>query len=113
MDMATIPLRTEADYDRALSEIEPCFTNPPPLDTPAATRFNLLAALPEKAPGSRPGAWTLSPELIEETDSLTSHLAAIDYESASNGVACAIRQKPTHHLAYILRFAEALGRDSC
>jgi antitoxin component HigA of HigAB toxin-antitoxin module len=33
--MDTIPLRTEADYERTLSEIEPYFNNPPPLDTPA------------------------------------------------------------------------------
>lgn len=47
MDMDIRPLRTEADYDWALSEIEPYFIDPPPVDTPAAARFDVLAALIE------------------------------------------------------------------
>jgi HTH-type transcriptional regulator/antitoxin HigA len=47
MDMDIRPLKTEADYDWALSEIEPYVTDPPPLDTPAAARFDVLAALIE------------------------------------------------------------------
>jgi len=38
------PLKTEADYDWALSEIEPYFISPPPFGTPAAGRFDVLAA---------------------------------------------------------------------
>jgi HTH-type transcriptional regulator/antitoxin HigA len=41
------PLKTEADYDWALREIEPYFANPPPFDTEAAARFDVLAALIE------------------------------------------------------------------
>ena len=37
-------LRTEADYDIALREIEAFFLNEPTLETPAAQRFNLLTA---------------------------------------------------------------------
>jgi HTH-type transcriptional regulator/antitoxin HigA len=47
MNVDTRPLRTEADYDWALSEIEPYFVSPPPLGTPAAGRFDVLAALIE------------------------------------------------------------------
>ncbi len=47
MDMDIRPLKTEVDYDWALSEIEPYFSNPPPIDTPAAARFDVLAALIE------------------------------------------------------------------
>ncbi len=39
------PLRSEADYDWALAEIETYFKNPPPLGTPAADRFDLLATV--------------------------------------------------------------------
>jgi len=41
------PLRTEADYDWALSQIERYFTHQPPLGTPEAERFDVLAALIE------------------------------------------------------------------
>ena len=37
------PLRTEADYDRALAEIEPFFANEPEPGTPEADAFDLLA----------------------------------------------------------------------
>ena len=41
------PLRTEADYDWALAEIEAYFQNPPSARTPAADRFDLLATVIE------------------------------------------------------------------
>ena len=47
MDMDIRPLRTEADYDWALAQIEPYFAHPPALGTPAAERFDVLAALIE------------------------------------------------------------------
>ena len=37
------PLRSEADYDAALEEVEQCFGNEPKLGTPEADRFDLLA----------------------------------------------------------------------
>jgi HTH-type transcriptional regulator/antitoxin HigA len=40
-------LRTEADYDLALAEVVPYFLNEPALGTPAAARFDDLAALIE------------------------------------------------------------------
>jgi HTH-type transcriptional regulator/antitoxin HigA len=41
------PLRSEADYDAALSEIESFFDAPPQLGTPEADRFDLLALVIE------------------------------------------------------------------
>ena len=40
-------LRTETDYDWALSEIEPYFVSSPLFGTPAAERFDVLAAFIE------------------------------------------------------------------
>lgn len=47
MNMDIRPLRTEADYDWALAEIEQYFTHQPPPGTPRAERFDVLAALIE------------------------------------------------------------------
>jgi len=52
------PLRTEADYDWALAEIEAYFENPPPAKTPAADRFDLLAAVIEAYEAKR---WPIEP----------------------------------------------------
>lgn len=41
------PLRNEADYDRALAEIEPFFANEPEPGTPEADAFDLLALVIE------------------------------------------------------------------
>lgn len=45
MQMDIRPLRTEADYDWALAEIEPYFEHEPAPETRAADRFDVLAAL--------------------------------------------------------------------
>ncbi len=47
MNMDIRPLKTEADYDWALAEIEPYFEAPPPLGSPEAARFDVLAVLIE------------------------------------------------------------------
>lgn len=47
MKMDIRPLKTKDDYDRALVEIEAYFGTPPALGTPAAERFDVLAALSE------------------------------------------------------------------
>ncbi|HYD69646.1 XRE family transcriptional regulator, partial [Azospirillum sp.] len=43
MMMDIRPLKTEADYDRALTEIERYFENEPEPGTPEADRFDMLA----------------------------------------------------------------------
>lgn len=45
MQMEVRPLRTEADYDWALTEIAAYFEQEPMPGTPAADRFDVLAAL--------------------------------------------------------------------
>ncbi|MGA3401455.1 MAG: helix-turn-helix domain-containing protein [Acetobacteraceae bacterium] len=47
MNMDIRPLRTEADYDWALAEIEQYFRHQPPPGTQEAERFDVLAALIE------------------------------------------------------------------
>jgi HTH-type transcriptional regulator / antitoxin HigA len=42
------PLRTEADYEWALKEVEPYFDNPPQPGTAEADRFDVLSTLIEK-----------------------------------------------------------------
>ena len=39
------PIRTEAEYDEALEDIERYFENEPKPDTPEADRFELLALI--------------------------------------------------------------------
>jgi HTH-type transcriptional regulator/antitoxin HigA len=39
------PIRTEADYDAALKEIEQYFDREPEIGSPSADRFDILAAL--------------------------------------------------------------------
>lgn len=45
MDMDIRPLRTEADYEWALGEIEPYFDEEPALGSPESNRFLVLADL--------------------------------------------------------------------
>jgi len=45
---AILPLRSEKDYDAALSEIERYFVRPPKRGTPDADRFDLLALVIEE-----------------------------------------------------------------
>lgn len=52
------PIRTEADYDWALAEIEPYFLNEPQRGTPEADRFDVLAALIEAYEGKH---WPIDP----------------------------------------------------
>ena len=52
------PLRSEADYDKALSEIERYFENEPKRGTPDADRFDLLALIIEDYERKR---WPIDP----------------------------------------------------
>jgi HTH-type transcriptional regulator/antitoxin HigA len=47
MKMDIRPIKTEADYDWALAEIEPYFVDEPAAGSPEAARFDVLAALIE------------------------------------------------------------------
>ena len=52
------PLRSEADYDAALEEVERYFEVEPKPDTPEADRFDLLALIIEDYERKR---WTIEP----------------------------------------------------
>ena len=52
------PIKSEADYDWALREIEPYFEHEPQRGTPAADRFDVLAALIE---GYEAKYWPIEP----------------------------------------------------
>ncbi len=52
------PLRSEADYDAALEEIERYFDNEPKAGTPEADRFDVLAAAIEDYERKR---WRIDP----------------------------------------------------
>jgi len=52
------PIRTEADYDAALKEIEPYFEHPPQPGSPEADRFDVLSALIEVYERER---WPIDP----------------------------------------------------
>ncbi len=77
MDMDIRPLRTEADYDWALAEIEPYFTNPPPVDTAAAERFDVLAALIELYETHH---WPIEPP--DPVDAIRARMELSDYSQA-------------------------------
>jgi HTH-type transcriptional regulator / antitoxin HigA len=52
------PLRSEADYDAALKEIEPYFEKEPTPGTPEVDRFDLLALMIEDYERKR---WSMEP----------------------------------------------------
>jgi antitoxin component HigA of HigAB toxin-antitoxin module len=52
------PLRSEADYNKALKEIERYFENEPKPDTPEADRFDFLATIIEDY---ERGQWPIEP----------------------------------------------------
>ena len=47
MTMDINSLKTETEYDWALAEIQRYFISPPPVETPEAERFDVLARLIE------------------------------------------------------------------
>jgi HTH-type transcriptional regulator/antitoxin HigA len=77
MDMHIRPLRTEADYDWALAEIEPYFTNPPPVGTAEAERFDVLAALIESYEVHH---WPIEPP--DPVDAIRARMELSDYSQA-------------------------------
>lgn len=68
------PIRTEADYDWALAEIEIYFNEPPPSGTEQADRFDVLANLIEAYENKR---WPI--EAVDPID-------AIRYRMESSGL---------------------------
>jgi HTH-type transcriptional regulator/antitoxin HigA len=77
MDMDIRPVRTEADYDWALAEIDPYFTNPPPVGTAEAERFDVLAALIESYEAHH---WPIEPP--DPVDAIRARMELSDYSQA-------------------------------
>ncbi|HEX4367762.1 MAG TPA: XRE family transcriptional regulator [Rhodopila sp.] len=77
MNMDIRPLRTEADYDWALAEIEPYFINPPPVDTAEAERFDVLAMLIEAYEARH---WPIDPP--DPVDAIRARMELSDYTQA-------------------------------
>ncbi len=71
------PLRTEADYDWALSEIAAYFTTPPPPGTAEAARFDVLAALIEVYEAHH---WPIDPP--DPVDAIRVRMEMSDYSQA-------------------------------
>ncbi len=82
------PLRTEADYDEALEQIERYFENEPKPGTPEADRFDLLALIIEDYERKR---WPIeSPETI---DAIRYRMETGGYSQADLGRLLGSRQR--------------------
>lgn len=71
------PIRTEADYDWALAEIERYFDDEPAPGTPEAARFDVLAALIE---GYEARHWPIDPP--DPVEAIRFRMAASGYTQA-------------------------------
>ena len=82
------PLRSEADYESALKEIEPYFENEPKLGTAAADRFDLLALIIEDYERRR---WPI--ELPEAIDAIRFRMKTGGLSQADLGRLLGSRQR--------------------
>jgi len=104
------PLRTEADYDEALEQIERYFENEPKQGTPEADRFDLLALIIEDYERKR---WPIeSPETI---DAIRYRMETGGYSQADLGRLLGSRQRASDILAkkrpLTMRMAWKLHRE--
>lgn len=93
MNMDIRPLRTEADYDWALAEIEPYFTNPPPVDTADAERFDVLAMLIEAYEARH---WPIDPP--DPVDAIRARMELSDYSQADLAILLGSRSRASEIL---------------
>ena len=82
------PLRSEADYDAALKEIERYFENEPKLGTPEADRFDLLALIIEDYERKR---WPIEPP--DAIDAIRYRMETGGYSQADLGRLLGSRQR--------------------
>lgn len=82
------PIRTEAEYDEALKEIERYFENEPKPGTPEADRFDLLALVVEAYERKR---WPIEPP--ESIDAIHSRMETGGYTQADLGRLLGSRQR--------------------
>jgi len=84
----TRPLRSEADYDAALEEIELCFEKEPKPATPEADRFDLLALIIEDYERKR---WPIEPP--DTVDAIRYRMEMGEYTQADLGRLLGSRQR--------------------
>src|ERR1700746_3556356 len=82
------PLRSEADYDAALNEIERYFENEPKPGTPEADRFDLLALIIEDYERKR---WPIEPP--DTIDAIRYRMETGGYTQADLGRLLGSRQR--------------------
>lgn len=104
------PLRTEADYDAALEEIEQYFNNEPDPGTPEADRFDLLALVIEDYERKN---WPIDPPCA--VDAIRYRMEAGGYTQADLGRLLGSRQRAYDILngkrALTMRMAWRLNRE--
>jgi HTH-type transcriptional regulator / antitoxin HigA len=88
------PLRSEADYDAALVEIERYFDEPPKPGTPAADRFDLLALVIEHYERK---AWSIEPP--RPVDAIRYRMETGGFTQADLGRLIGSRQRASDVLA--------------
>jgi HTH-type transcriptional regulator / antitoxin HigA len=82
------PLRSEADYDAALEQIDPYFENEPKPGTPAADRFDLLTLIVEDYERKR---WPIEPP--DTIDAIRYRMETGGYSQADLGRQLGSRQR--------------------
>ena len=90
----TRPLRSEADYDSALEEIERYFEDEPKRGTPAADRFDLLALIIEDYESKR---WPIEPP--DTIDAIRYCMEMSGYNQADLGRLLGSRQRASDILS--------------
>jgi HTH-type transcriptional regulator/antitoxin HigA len=104
------PLRSEADYDAALKQIERDFESEPKPGTPEADRFDLLALIVEDYERKR---WPIEPP--DMIDAIRYRMETGGYTQADLGRLLGSRQRAsdilTRRRALTMRMAWKLHRD--
>jgi HTH-type transcriptional regulator / antitoxin HigA len=104
------PLRSEADYDAALEDVERYFDNEPKPDTPEADRFDLLALIIEDYERKR---WPIEPP--DAIDAIRYRMETGGYTQADLGRLLGSRQRASDILTgkrpLTIRMAWRLHRD--
>ena len=104
------PLRTEADYESALEEIELYFENEPTAGSPEADRFDLLALIIEDYERKH---WPIEPP--DAIDAIRYRMQTVGYTQADLGRLLGSRQRASDILAgkrrLTMRMAWRLHRE--
>jgi HTH-type transcriptional regulator / antitoxin HigA len=104
------PLRSEAEYDAAINDIERYFDNEPALGTPEADRFDLLALVIEDYERKR---WRIEPP--DPIDAIRYRLETGGYSQADLGRLLGSRQRASDILngkrPLTMRMAWRLNRE--